>query len=454
MLDLVLRGATLVDPLNGVYPGDIGVAGGRIAAILAPGAAADAGRVIDATGKHIFPGLIEPHTHMGFLNDFGDDIRTESASAALGGVTTVFSFHRHYKSAQPKPYDDFPRMVETIEREAHVDFALHFGILVEEQMRELERYIDWGVSSFKFYMAYRGADGKVVGMVNEIDDGVMFEAFEVLGRHPHTVACVHCENTEIIGRRARQVKASGATGLKAWNAARPSFAEAEHVRRAGYFAELAGCNLYYVHIGAKPSLEEALLHKQRYPRLTVETCPHYLMLTEDSELGALAKVNPPVRAAQDRERIWQGLIAGEIATVGTDHCAMSRARKGTDIWTAAAGFPGMATTLPVLLTEGHRKRGMSLQAIARATSHNAAAAFNLLPRKGTLAVGADADLAVVDLDLERVVDPAALGSSSDFSLQEGQTLTGWPVMTLVRGVVVADDGRILVEPGHGRFLRR
>lgn len=454
MLDLLLRGADIVDPVNGVYAGDIGIEGGHIAAILAPGGAAEAARTIDVAGKHIFPGLIEPHTHMGFVNDFGDDVRTESASAALGGITTVFSFHRHYKSAQPKPYDDFPEMVETIEREAHVDFGLHLGILTETQMQELERYLDWGVSSFKFYMAYRGADGKVVGMINEIDDGVMFDAFQVLGRHPHAVACVHCENTDIIGRKVRQVKQSGGTGLKAWNAARPSFAEAEHVRRAGYFAELAGCNLYYVHIGAKPSLEEALIHKQRYPRLTVETCPHYLTITEDSALGALAKVNPPVRAAADRDRIWQGILTGEIATVGTDHCAMSRARKGNDIWTAAAGFPGMATALPVMLTEGYRKRGMSLQKIARATSYNVAAAFNLLPRKGTIALGADADLAVVDLDLERVVNPAELGSSSDFSLQEGERLRGWPVMTLVRGTVVAENGRIRIVPGHGRFLRR
>jgi dihydropyrimidinase len=453
-IDLVIRNGTLVDPVDGVYNADIAVEAGKIAAILTPGSKLDGVRELNARGKHVMPGLIEPHTHIGFVNDFAADITTETATAAIGGITTVFSFHRHYKSAHPKPYDDFPEIVETVNRNAHVDFALHFGILAETQMQQLEKYIEWGVSSFKFYMAYRGADGKVVGMINEIDDGVMLDAFRVLGKYPHAVACVHCENTEIIGRRVRQTKQLGLDGLAAWNAARPSFAEAEHVRRAGYFAELARCNLYYVHIGAKPSLEEALKQKERYPNLTVETCPHYLTLTEDSDIGNLAKVNPPVRQQADLDRIWQGVLDGEIATIGTDHCAMPRARKAGDIWSAAAGFPGMATMLPVMLTEGYRKRGLSLQRIAQLLSHNAAKTFNLYPRKGALHVGCDADIVVVDLDLEKVVNPADLASSSDFSLYEGKMLKGWPVATLVRGTLVAEDGKITGRAGHGRFLKR
>lgn len=454
MFDLVLRNGTLVDPLAGVYKSDLAIKDGRIAAIVAPGTALSAAHEIVVAGKHVMPGVIEPHTHIGFSNEFVDDVASETASAALGGITTVFSFHRHYKSAQPKPYDDFPELVATINAGAHTDVAIHLGILTEPQADELEKYIAWGVSSFKFYMAYRGADGKTVGMINEIDDGVMFDAFTTLGRHPHAVACVHCENTEIIGRRERQTKQSGRNDLAAWNAARPAFAEAEHVRRAGYFAELTGCNLYYVHIGAKLGLEEAIRQKARYEKITVETCPHYLTLTEDSPLGPLAKVNPPVRTQLDLERIWRGLLDKDISTVGTDHCAMPRAKKSGDIWRASAGFPGMATMLPVMLTEGYHKRGMTLEHVAQALSYNAARAFNLYPRKGGLHVGCDADLAVVDLDLEKVVKPGMLGSSSDFSLQEGQILKGWPVMTLVRGKVVAENGRVVGARGAGRFVAR
>lgn len=454
MFDLVLRNGTIVDPVDGVYAGDVAVAGERIGAIVAPGTPLPAAREIDVRGKHVMPGVIEPHTHIGFANDFAADVASETASAALGGITTVFSFHRHYKSAQPKPYDDLPELIDIINRGAHTDMAIHLGILIEGQANELEKYIEQGVSSFKFYMAYRGADGKTVGMINEIDDGVMFDAFTVLGRHPHAVACVHCENTEIIGRRVKQVKQSGQADLAAWNAARPSFAEAEHVRRAGYFAELAGCNLYYVHIGAELGLDEAIHQRARYEKITIETCPHYLTLTEQSALGPLAKVNPPVRKQRDLERIWQGLLDKDILTIGTDHCAMSRAKKAGNIWEASAGFPGMATMLPVMLSEGYHKRGMSLQHIAQALSYNAARAFNLYPRKGAIRIGSDADLVVVDLDLEKVVDPAALGSSSDFSLQEGETLKGWPVKTLLRGKVIAENGVITAQPGTGRYVAR
>ena len=454
MFDTILRNGIVVDPLDGTRPADLGIRGGVIAAIMQPGTPAEARETIDVTGRHLMPGVIEPHTHIGFLNPFVSDVTTESASAAIGGVTTVFSFHRHYQSAEPKPYDDLPELIGQINAGAHVDMAIHLGMLTGAQADEIEKYIDQGVSSFKFYMAYRGEDGKTVGMINEIDDGVMFDAFTTLGRHSHAVACVHCENTEIIGRQVRRVKAAGRADLAAWNAARPSFAEAEHVRRAGYFAEVAGCNLYYVHIGAAAGVEEAILQKARHERITIETCPHYLTLTETSDLGPLAKVNPPVRTQADQDRIWRAVLDGDIETVGTDHCAMPRSQKAGDIWQASPGFPGMATMLPVMLTEGYHRRGMSLQQIARALSWNAARSFNLLPRKGALQPGYDADIAVVDLDLERRVEPAKLHSSSDFSLQEGQVLKGWPVMTFLRGRLVARDGALLGRPGDGRFLAR
>jgi len=455
MFDLIVRGGTIVDPVDGVYPGDVAVQDGRIAAILAPGMEATAREAVSAAGRYVFPGLVEPHTHLGYARGFADDIFSESGSAAIGGVTTVMSFHRHYQNAQPKPYDDFPELVDVINTRAHVDMSLHFGILAETQAAELEKYIDLGVSSFKFYMAYRGADGKTTGMVNECDDGILFEGFTKIGRHAHAKAAVHCENTEIISRYTRRVKEQGRDGLAAWNAARPAFAEAEHVRRAAFFAELTNCGLYYVHIGATEGLEEALLHKRRYDRLTIETCIHYLTVCEDDDhIGNLAKVTPPVRTAADRERLWQGLADGEIGIVATDHCAVFRAKKAGDIWKASPGFPGMATMLPVMLHEGHHKRGLSLQRIAQVTSMNAAQAYNMYPRKGAIRVGSDADLAVVDLGLERKVDPAELGSASDFSLQEGQTLKGWPVLTLSRGVVVARDGKLVGKPGHGQFIKR
>jgi dihydropyrimidinase len=452
--DLLIRNGRVVDPLAGVRAATVGLRAGRIAALLAPDVIAHGREEVDAAGRPVFPGVIEPHTHLGYKRRFADDVRTETASAALGGITTVMTFHRHYQSAEPRPYDDFPELVATVEREAHVDVALHFGILTESQLRELDKYVEWGVSSFKFYMAYRGADGRNVGMVNECDDGLMLEGFRALARHPHAVACVHCENTEVIGRYVRRVRGSGRADLAAWNASRPAFAEAENVRRAAYFAEQAGCTLYYVHIGARESLDEALACRARYPRLIVETCSHYLTHTEDSEVGALGKVNPPLRAAPDVAAMWRGLKTGTIDTVGTDHCATTRAEKQGDIWQAMPGFPGMATSLPVLLSEGVGKHGLSLSDVARLSSYNVARAFNLYPRKGRIEVGADADLVVVDLDRARTVRAADLGSASDFSLYDGWTLKGWPVTTIVRGQVVARDGSVVAKAGTGRFVGR
>ena len=453
MFDVLIHGGQVIDPTDGVFRADVAIKDGTIVAVSSPGVITEADQLIDAGGRYVLAGCIDPHTHMGFARTFADDVRTESMSAAIGGITTFMSFHRHYQNAEPKPYDDFPQLVETIERESCIDMGLHFGILTQAQVGELEKYIDWGVSSFKFYMAYRGADGKTVGMINECDDGLLLEGFETLARHSHAMACVHCENTEIIARRAQKVKAEQRDGLAAWNAARPSFAEAEHVRRAGYFAELAGCNLYYVHIGAKPSLEEALLHKLRYGHLTIETCPHYLTETEDSDVGALVKVNPPVRQQADQDRIWHGLISGEIETVGTDHCATSLDQKKGTIWEASAGFPGMATMLSVMISEGVHKRGMSLQRLAQVTSYNSARAFNLLPRKGIVKAGADADLVIIDLNLEKAVDSRELGSVTGYSLYDGKSMKGWPVMTLLRGKVIVRDGNFVGAAGDGKFLR-
>jgi len=454
MFDLVLSGGTLVDPALGEYRAEIAVRDGRITAILAPGTPFEARETFAADGLHVFPGGIDPHTHIGYAGTFSEDVATESRTAAIGGITTVISFHRHYKSATPKPYDDLPELIAAVEEHAYIDMSLHLGILTEEQAVEIEKYIDQGISSFKFYMAYRGEDGKTVGMINEIDDGIMFDAFQIIGRHPHAVACVHCENTEIIGRYVKRAKAQGLDGLVAWNASRPAFAEAEHVRRSGYFAERAGCKLYYVHIGAQEGLTEGLLQQRRYDGLTIETCIHYLTHTEVSNVGNLGKVNPPLRTTEDMERIWQAVISGEIATVGTDHCAVSAKQKKGTIWQAAAGFPGMATIFNVMLSEGHHKRGMSLQRIAQVTSQRSAQQFNLYPRKGSLAVGADADLTVIDVDLEKSVSAADLLSASDFSLYEGWTMKGWPVRTYSRGKLVAADGKVVGEPGWGRFLRR
>jgi dihydropyrimidinase len=186
-----------------------------------------------------------------------------------------------------------------------------------------------------------------------------------------------------------------------------------------------------------------------------ETCPHYLFWTKDAPLGTLGKVNPPLREQSDINALWAGLADGTVDTVGTDHAIIKRDRKQGDIWSAATGVgQGMGTLLPVLFTRGVHEHRISLERLSELTSTRAAQIFNLYPRKGVIAVGSDADLAIVDPDLEREVVPTALGSEADFSIYEGLRLRGWPVATVVRGEVVMHDGSVIGDQGYGEFLPR
>jgi dihydropyrimidinase len=449
--DLAITGADLVDPHWGQQKATLAVRDGRIAGLFDPAVDVTARETVDATGKVVLPGVIDPHTHFGYAQSFEEDVASETRSAAIGGVTSILSFYRQYQGMEPAPYDELPELAATIDRASYVDVGIHFGMLAESQVNEIAKYAQNGVTSHKFYMAYRGADGATVGMVNECDDGLLLEGLEKIAAIGG-VACIHAENTDIVNRSMRLVKASGEQGLRAWSNARPAFAEAENIRRVAFLADHVEATVYLVHIGSRESLEAARHVRDTGSRVWVETCPHYLTHTYDSPVGPMAKINPPVRGADDVEALWQGLIGGSVDTVGTDHCAVPRSNKEKDIWSAAAGFPGMATTLPVLLSEGHHRRGMSLQRVAQVLSGNAASIFGM-PGKGTLRPGADADLVICDLDVERTVRHQDLGSICDYSILDGQTLRGWPVRTLVRGHTVAVDGEIVGEP-VGTFIHR
>jgi dihydropyrimidinase len=318
----------------------------------------------------------------------------------------------------------------------------------------IEKYIrEYDVTSFKFYMAYKGAEAKTTGMVgNECDDGFLLEAFSVLAKFPSAVACVHAENIEIILTLTKKYQEEGRDGLGVWSDCRPSIAEAESVHRAITFAKATSCPLYIVHLSSRQALEEIRRSKVEYPKIFVETCPHYLTLTKDSPLGSLGKVNPPLRSSEDTEALWRGISEGLVDTIGTDHCPNPKETKMDDIWNARPGFPGSATMLPILLSEGVNKKRVSLERVVEVTSFNTAKIFNLFPRKGTIQVGSDADLCIVDLNLSKRIEAKMLQSQSDFSLYEGWNLKGWPTLTMVRGKIVMKDGGIVGPKGHGRYI--
>jgi len=437
----------------------VAISDGRVAGLLSPVEPVVARRVSDARGKVVIPGVIDPHTHIGYegyrgipLDALPTHFETETESALVGGVTTLLCTYRN----APPYHEIWEEMVRAGEEHSRIDFAYSLGITNDAQrVRIGDYYHDFGVSSFKFYMAYRGEEAKATGNAyNAYDDGLLYESMEAIAEIPGGIALVHPENIEIIVRLQRRLRALGRTDLAAWSDSRPGFTEAENIRRALYLGEQVGCDVYIPHLSAGVSLDAVLEHRARGTnRAYVETCPQYLTHTKDSSIGLLGKVNPPLREQADTEALWAAIAVGDVDTVGTDHCGVLREVKGPDIWTAVPGFPGMATLLPVLLTQVSRGL-LSLERVVEVTSYNTAKIFNLYPAKGTLRPGSDADLAVVDLGLSRTVTPELLRSRSDFTIYDGFELTGWPVLTMVRGRVAMQDGLTIAEPGWGEYRPR
>lgn len=447
--DTLIKGGQLVIPKVDIIAGDLAIKDEKIAAIFDGGNTPEAEKVIDATGRFVMPGVIDPHVHLG-LGGPATGFKSETESAAFGGVTTILDY-----IMGSQPYDEiYKEQKESGERDAYVDFGFHFTLGAEEQLAAIEKYVtQFGVSSFKLLMTSRGEEGLYLG-VSGIDDGFMYAYFEALARFQQGIACVHPENIEVVWRLRKRLIDQGREDVLAWTESRPAFVEAEAIYRASYLAHVAGCSLYLPHITSCESLNAALSSRSRYGSIFLETCPHYLTHTADSVGGVIGKVNPPLRFQADIDSLWEAIANGSIDTIGSDHVPRLKEKKVGSVWKASAGYPGVETLLPVLLSEGVNKRGISLQRIAELTSYNPSCIFNLYPRKGTLLPGSDADVTVVDLGIEKKVTASKLHGSCNYSLYEGWTLKGWPTLTMVRGRVVMRDHKLLGNPGYGRYLYR
>ncbi|MBI2879569.1 MAG: amidohydrolase family protein [Candidatus Rokubacteria bacterium] len=447
-LDLLLVGGRVVIPESGEVRADLGIVDGTIAAILDGERRPAAREVIDLAGKVVFPGVIDPHTHVTLGPP--DGWFTETRAAAVGGITTVLDFQLLSTSY----VDAFPKLRAEADARACIDYGVHFCPSVESHLDELDRWVkELGVSSFKFYMNFRGDEGAYLGVAGA-DDGYLWELCQRVARHDRALLCLHTENIEIAKRLEARVISEGRQGLDAWGTTRPPVTEAENVHRAGFFSRETGCPVYVVHMSSAAALREVRLARAQGARVYAETCPQYLVHTEDSPLGLLAKCNPPLRTRADVDALWSGLLDGSIDTVGSDHVPRARAAKSGTTWKASRGTPTLPLIVPVMLHEGVHGHGMTLTRVAELISTTPARLFNLYPMKGTIQVGSDADLTICDLELEREVRWQDLQSYADYTLWEGQRLRGWPVMTVSRGRVVARNGAFLGAPGQGRYLVR
>jgi dihydroorotase-like cyclic amidohydrolase len=456
--DLLIRGGRAISPGTDGVPADIAIRNGKILGVLAPGSGVNAGEVLDASGLVIFPGVIDVHLHLGHGKDIArprvpEDAARETAAAAAGGVTTFVPY-----LMATEPFEAiFEDVVSVTQAGARIDFSYHFIISTEAQLASVPRYVrELGVPSFKIFMNNRGGEGKRLGLP-DIDDGFLFRLCEAAAEHGGLV-CPHPENIEaawVLRDRLMAQDPDGCGGLAAWNASRPPFLEADAVQRAGLFARQTGARLYIVHTSSRLALEEGRRAREAGTRITIETCPHYLTHSIEWARGDIGKINPPLRERSDCEALWAGIVDGVIDTVATDHIHRDLSSKDGGIWKASPGCPGIDTLLPVLLSEGHHKRKLPLGRIAALASQAPAAAMGLSHRKGRIAVGLDADLAIVDIEGEFTPRRDHLHSSAGYSIYEGVPLRGRVRHTLVGGrFVLRDHGLVADAVGTGRFIPR
>lgn len=438
--------------LHGTGPADVDllISDGLIAGIVARDSDAEAREVVQLGGKLVLPGAIDPHVHLGKdirVPRDPDDARLETASAAAGGITSMLIY-----LMSGEPYETVvPGAQAVMEQDSYVDFGFHICVGTDDHVHDIPAYMrEFGISSFKFFMNFKGEEGAYLGLPGN-DDGYMYD---VLGMAADNGAMInpHPENIELVWKLKNRPIDESRGPLSAWNQSRPSFVEAEAVQRVAYMAQITGASVYAVHTSSQLALAAMERQRESYENLFVETCTQYLTLTTEANCGTYGKVNPPIRERADLEALWIALAEGKVDTVGSDHNARHRSFKEKDVWTASAGFPGTGGVLPLTLSEGLR-RGVPIERLVDATSTRAAKLFGMYPQKGTIRVGSDADLAIVDLDGSYVINAATQHSGADYTPWEGTEVPLRVVHTIVRGEFALRDGQ-LAERTTGRYLRR
>ncbi|GAB4059239.1 dihydroorotase [Catellatospora paridis] len=471
--DLLVKDGTLVLPYVGTVRADLAVRDGKIAAIGDDLDPASADEVLSAKDRLVFPGAVDAHYHLGIYRDLALDAAEETRSSMVGGVTTVLSYFRtgqHYLN-RTGPYGEiFPQVLAAVAGHAWTDYGFHLAPMDTAQVGEVPALIDeHGVSSFKYYMFYKGfnlsadsRDAKSFTMSDEYDLGHLYQIMEAVAANQRAGRRVslslHCEQAELMRLFIDRVRAAGdPQTLKAYSDARPPLTEQVAIGEATTLAGATGCPVNLLHLSSAEAIAAAAAAKATGRLdLRCEVTLHHLCLDHESldRRGGLgAKVNPPIRSVSDTEALWAAVLDGTVDWVASDHACCLEENKGDALWPALPGFGGTALLYPILLSEGMHKRGLSPQRVAELAAGNPAHAYGLAGRKGNLMVGMDADLTIVDPQLEQEVTTDLLLSGQDHCPFEGHKVKGWPVATVVGGRLAYRDGSVLGAPS-GRFVAR
>jgi dihydropyrimidinase len=440
------------------YIGDVFVDNGTVSLI---GESLDvvADKVIDASGKYVIPGAIDPHTHIEL--PFGgtvtcDDFTSGTVSAAFGGTTSLVDF------CFQMPGQTFAQGLETwhekIERcKPVIDVGFHMAITDLREggtLDDLAKVPDEGVTSYKLFMAYKGAV--------MVDDETLFKAMEVAAE-TGAVVMVHAENGDAIDILVKRALAEGHTE-PVWHArTRPPETEGEATNRAIQLARVAGCPLYVVHVSCQEAIEPIAIAREKNWEVWGETCTQYFFIDEsyldqpDFEGGKYV-YTPPPRAKENQEHLWKAVASDVLSVVSTDHCPFNwPEQKGLgrdDFSKIPNGGPGIENRLHMLYTFGVRTGRLTMNRFVELTSTNVAKYFGLYPRKGTIAPGSDADIVVWDPDKKLIISAKTHHSNVNYNLFEGTEVTGAPEVVLVRGQVIVENDELVAQPGAGQFVRR
>jgi dihydropyrimidinase len=454
--DTVIRSGTVVTATD-TYASDVGIVGGRIAAIAQDLPMENAGKVIDATKCYVMPGGIDVHTHLDM--PFGgtksaDDFESGTVAAAHGGTTTLIDFAIQYKGQTL--HEAFNTWMKKADGKAVIDYAFHCIItdLPDAQLKEMKTLVHEGVPTFKLFMAYPG--------VFMLDDASIFRAMSAAADFGGMI-CMHAENGGAIDVIVQRALAEGKRAPKYHALTRPTTAEAEATSRAIALAEMAGAPVYIVHLSCNDALEKVREARDRGLRVYAETCPQYLYLSlENMEApgfeGAKYVFTPPLREKWHQEKLWQGLAQDDLQVVSTDHCPFcfkEQKELGRDDFTKIPnGGPGIEHRLSLVYSGGVHGNRFSPNRFVQLVSTAPAKLFGLYPRKGTIAIGSDADIVVFDPDAEHVISAKTHHMRVDYSMFEGIRVKGAPKIVLSRGRTLIENGKFVGKPGAGEFIKR
>jgi dihydropyrimidinase len=454
--DTIIRNGSVVTATD-TFTADVAIANGKIAAIGTDLPAQNASKILDAAGKLVLPGGIDVHTHLDM--PFGgttsaDDFETGTRAAAFGGTTTLIDFAIQYKG-QPLR-QAFDTWMSKAASKAVCDYAFHCIVtdVSGGQLSEMNDLVHEGVTSFKLFMAYPG--------VFMLDDGSIFKALQNTSKNGGLV-CMHAENGSAIDVIVQQALAEGKKAPKYHALTRPTTAEAEAVGRAIALAEMAGAPIYIVHLSCNDALEKIREARDRGLPVYAETCPQYLYLSlENMDApgfeGAKYVFTPPLREKWNQEKLWNGLKHDHLQVVSTDHCPFcfkEQKEMGRDDFTKIPnGGPGVEHRMSLIYSGGVASGRFSVNRFVELVSTTPAKLFGLHPRKGTIAVGSDADLVIFDPKRKHTISAKTHHMRVDYSMFEGIEVTGMPDVVLSRGRVVVERDKFLGRAGQGEFLRR